>query len=337
MSKNWIDIMFIYVGTVIGAGFASGREIVEFFGVYGIKGIWGIYISGILFSVVGSLILIKIYNKKISNFNEMIYIMFKKKIGLIIDIIINLSLYTGFSIMIAGSGAIFKEQLNLPFNFGIMLMLLCSFIVFLFNLEGLSTINSILVPLLIMGIIFISIHIVTGELHKLPNIEGLHLTKKGNFITSSILYFGSNCLIILVIFSSLLPMIDNKKTAIIGGTMGGFILYILGVSILSSVLIHYDEVSSLDLPMLSICGHIGENYRKIYAVILWIAMFTTALANGFGFINKNFQNKNKTLVSSLFCISAIPLAKMGFSNLVGTIYPIFGVVGFLMVIYILLC
>ncbi|MGN9166075.1 YkvI family membrane protein [Tissierellaceae bacterium HCP3S3_D8] len=337
MGKSWIDIMFIYVGTVIGAGFASGREIVEFFGVYGIKGIWGIYISGILFSVVGSLILIKIYNKKISNFNDMIYIMFKKKIGLIIDIIINLSLYTGFSIMIAGSGAIFKEQLNLPFNFGIMLMLLCSFIVFLFNLEGLSTINSILVPLLIMGIIFISIHIVTGELHKLPNIEGLHLTKKGNFITSSILYFGSNCLIILVIFSSLLPMIDNKKTAIIGGTMGGFILYILGVSILSSVLIHYDEVSSLDLPMLSICGHIGENYRKIYAVILWIAMFTTALANGFGFINKNFQNKNKTLVSSLFCISAIPLAKMGFSNLVGIIYPIFGVIGFLMVIYILLC
>lgn len=336
MNKNWVNIMFIYVGAVIGAGFASGREIVEFFGVYGIRGIWGIYISGILFSIIGSLILIKIYNKKIGSFNEMIYIVFRKKIRPFIDIVINLSLYTGFSIMIAGSGAIFKEQFNLPFNLGIMFMLVCSFIVFLFNLEGLSIINSILVPLLILGIMTVSLYIVAGELHELPNIEGIHLTKKGNFITSAILYFGSNCLIILAVFSSLLPMIDNRTTAIIGGVMGGIILYILGVSILSSILIHYDEVVNLDLPMLIICGHIGKRYRMIYSVILWIAMFTTALANGFGFINKNSYNKNKILVSILLCISAIPLAKLGFSNLVGAIYPIFGIVGFLMTIYILL-
>lgn len=336
MNKNWINIMFIYVGAVIGAGFASGREIVEFFGIYGIRGIWGIYISGILFSIIGSLILIKIYNKKIGSFNEMIYIVFRKRIRPFIDIIINLSLYTGFSIMIAGSGSIFKEQFNLPFNLGIMFMLVCSFIVFLFNLEGLSIINSILVPLLILGIITISLYIVAGELHGLPNIEGIHFTKKGNFITSAVLYFGSNCLIILAVFSSLLPMIDNRTTAIIGGVMGGIILYILGVSILSSILIHYDEVVSLDLPMLIICGHIGKRYRMIYSVILWIAMFTTALANGFGFINKNSYNKNKILVSTLLCISAIPLAKLGFSNLVGIIYPIFGVVGVLMTAYILL-
>ena len=60
MEKNWIKIASIYVGTVIGAGFASGREIIEFFGVYGLKGIVGIIISGFLFSVLGSLLLIKI-------------------------------------------------------------------------------------------------------------------------------------------------------------------------------------------------------------------------------------------------------------------------------------
>ncbi len=31
MNKHWIKIASIYVGTVIGAGFASGREIIEFF------------------------------------------------------------------------------------------------------------------------------------------------------------------------------------------------------------------------------------------------------------------------------------------------------------------
>ncbi len=59
MNKHWIKIASIYVGTVIGAGFASGREIIDFFGVYGIKGIWGIVIAGLLFSLVGSLLLIE--------------------------------------------------------------------------------------------------------------------------------------------------------------------------------------------------------------------------------------------------------------------------------------
>ncbi len=57
-------------------------------------------------------------------------------------------------------------------------------------------------------------------------------------------------------------------------------------------------------------------------------MFTTALAQGFGFINRLREGRYKILFTILFCISAIPLAKLGFSNLVGVIYPIFGFIGF---------
>ena len=336
MNKNWIKIGFIYVGAVIGAGFASGREIIEFFGIYGAKGILGIIISGILFALTGSLILMKIYSYKINNLNELINKLFRKDIKLIINIIVNLSLYTGFSVMIAGSGAIFEEQLGLSFNLGIIVMIIFSFIVFLFNIEGLSLINSILIPILTLGIIFVSFYTVMGKNYNLLKMPGLKLTKKGNFITSSILYFGSNCLMIIAVFSSLLPIIDNKKTAILGSLMGGIILIILGISILSSMLIYYEDIFYLNLPMLKICSYIGESYRKIYAIILWIAMFTTALANGFGFINKNSKNNNKILISILFCISTIPLAKIGFVNLVGIIYPIFGFIGFIVTLCILL-
>jgi uncharacterized membrane protein YkvI len=154
-----MKIASIYVGTVIGAGFASGREIIEFFGVYGIKGIFGITISGILFSLIGGLLLLKIFNNKISGFEELICKIFGKKFGLILDNIMTIFLYTGFSVMVAGSGAIFEEELGLSFNLGIIVMIVLSFIVFLFSLEGLSFINSLLVPLLIIGIIFTSIYL----------------------------------------------------------------------------------------------------------------------------------------------------------------------------------
>ena len=336
MKKEWIKIASIYIGTVIGAGFASGREIIEFFGVYGINGIWGMIISGIIFSFIGSILLIKIYNNKIKGFDELIYKIFGKEFGLILNIIMTFSLYTGFSVMIAGSGAIFKQELNLSFDTGIIVMVIFAFIVFLFSLKGLSFINTILVPLLIIGIIFTSFYLNIREGYNFSNINVVNITAKGNFITSSLLYVGSNSLILIVVFSSLLPLIKSKKTALIGGLAGGIILSILGISILTSMLIYYNEVSSLDIPMLRICDYIGNGYRKFYAIILWIAMFTTALANGFGFISKISSKKYKVWITALYCLLSIPLAKLGFSNLIGVLYPIFGLIGFSVLAYTLI-
>lgn len=335
MNKQWIKIASIYVGTVIGAGFASGREIIEFFGVYGLKGVIGIIISGILFSLLGSLLLLKIYNNKVKGFDELVGKIFGDKFGIVLDTIMTISLYTGFSIMISGSGAVFKEELGMSFNFGIIVMVVLSFIVFLFSLEGLSFINSILVPLLIIGIIFTSIYLNIREGYDFSNIKGSNLTLKGNFLSSSLLYVGSNSLIIIIVFSSLLPLINSRKTAVLGGTIGGAILFVLGLSILSSMLIYYNEVSTMDIPMLRISNYISNSYRKFYAIILWIAMFTTALANGFGFTNKFSKSKYKVLITGGFCLLSIPLAKLGFANLVGIIYPIFGLIGFVILVFIL--
>ena len=335
MEKNWIKIASIYVGTVIGAGFASGREIIEFFGVYGLKGIVGIIVSGLLFSVLGSLLLIKIYNNRISDFNQLAALVFGRRLGFIIDTLIAFSLYTGFSVMVSGSGAIFMEELGISFNIGVLIMVICCFLVFLFSLEGLSFINTVLVPLLILGIVFTSLYLNIREGYNFSNVAGVNLTKKGNFLTSSILYFGSNSLIVLVVFSSLLPMIDSRRTAILAGAVGGAILCMLGLSILTAMLIYYNEVCYLEIPMIKICSYIGENYRKLYSVILWIAMYTTALANGFGFMNRISKERYKIPIIALFCIIAIPLAKVGFSNLIGIIYPIFGVIGFIMMVGVL--
>lgn len=172
--------------------------------------------------------------------------------------------------------------------------------------------------------------------YTLTNVEGLQYTIRGNFLTSSLLYFGSNALLVIVVFSTLLPIIDNKRTAILGGAFGGVILSLLGISILTSMFIYYKEVYTLEIPMLGISSYISNNYRILYAIVLWIAMFTTALANGFGFINRfNLENK-MGLKIGLFCLSSIPLTRFGFANLIGVIYPIFGVVGIAIMVIVLL-
>jgi uncharacterized membrane protein YkvI len=42
MRKINLQVAAAYVGTAIGAGFASGQEIMQFFVRFGHKGIWGV-------------------------------------------------------------------------------------------------------------------------------------------------------------------------------------------------------------------------------------------------------------------------------------------------------
>ncbi|HBT48846.1 MAG: hypothetical protein XD49_0570 [Caldanaerobacter subterraneus] len=60
MRKNSISsykIAATYIGTVVGAGFASGQEILQFFVYHGKKGILGLLIVTLLFVFYGNAIL----------------------------------------------------------------------------------------------------------------------------------------------------------------------------------------------------------------------------------------------------------------------------------------
>ena len=47
--KNIFKVTFVIIGTIIGAGFASGQEILIFFNNYGFYGLIGLIFSIILF------------------------------------------------------------------------------------------------------------------------------------------------------------------------------------------------------------------------------------------------------------------------------------------------
>ena len=55
--KNIAKVSLVIIGSLIGAGFASGQEIFMFFNCYGIKGILGIIIS----CTITALIIYKVF------------------------------------------------------------------------------------------------------------------------------------------------------------------------------------------------------------------------------------------------------------------------------------
>ena len=77
--KNVFKVVFVIIGTLIGAGFASGQEMYIFFFSYGINGIYGIIISSSLMGLIiyKSFKLINKYN--INNYKDFINIIFNFK------------------------------------------------------------------------------------------------------------------------------------------------------------------------------------------------------------------------------------------------------------------
>ena len=62
-----LKVVFVIIGTLIGAGFASGQEIYIFFFSYGVKGLMGIVVSSVLIGVTiyktFKITIDKMYNK----------------------------------------------------------------------------------------------------------------------------------------------------------------------------------------------------------------------------------------------------------------------------------
>ena len=135
--NNVIKVISIIIGTIIGAGFASGKEIFLFFKIYQGMGIIGIIFS-CLFTAIIIYVTLKIaIDKKIENNEEFLQKITKNNISKnILKIIINAFLIISFFIMIAGWSAFFKQKYNIPTIITSLIMSILLYFTFMKNIDG---------------------------------------------------------------------------------------------------------------------------------------------------------------------------------------------------------
>lgn len=146
-----LKVVFVIIGTLIGAGFASGQEIYTFFFSYGIKGILGIIVSGIIigFTIYKTFKLLEKNN--IKNYKEFLNVFIKnERLKEFSNAIINIFILVSFYIMIAGFGAYLEQEINLNSILGSSILAILCFILFKTNINGIVKINEILIPILIV-------------------------------------------------------------------------------------------------------------------------------------------------------------------------------------------
>ncbi|HZK57742.1 MAG TPA: hypothetical protein VFD17_05475, partial [Clostridia bacterium] len=153
--QSILTLASVYIGTVIGAGFASGQEVLQFFGKYGYKGILGITVITVLFSLLGASVLNIVYTRKIRSLEEFTMIYFGEAFFVVINIVLTFLLFISYVVMLSGSGAVANENFQIPYAYGIFAMAAITLYVFIFGIEGIAKANNIAVPLLILIILWV--------------------------------------------------------------------------------------------------------------------------------------------------------------------------------------
>lgn len=336
--KNIFKVASIYATTVIGAGFASGQEIMQFFSSYYKGGFYGIVTAGLLFCIIGCIVLDKVYTERIKDYNELIFPMMGWYMGWIVQIFASLFMLSVFCVMIAGSGNILSDCLHIPFKYGVVIMsMICMFII-LTNIRGIVIISTIVTPVLITGILVIGFYIIISKDASVFSINSCFEAITNNWFFSALIYVGYNSLLSLVIMSGLLPYLKSKSTGIAGGILGGLMLCFIALVLNTGIYMFYPEVMSHQFPIITIIEKFSMRVKSIYTFVLWLAMFVSAITSGYCLI-ESINSKirvDKKIITAVVCAFAIPMSSVGFSQLIALVYPIFGYIGVFVVLVILL-
>ena len=333
-----LSCVFVIIGIIIGAGFASGKEIYTFFFMYEQKGIIGIIISS---TIIGYIIYktLKIIKKyEINSYNELLKIIIKKKqiknldIELILNFIINLFLLITFFIMCAGFSAYFKQEFQINQIISSLAIAIITYIILSKNMKGIFLLNSILIPLIIIILSILGIK-------SIDQINKLNYIADGNmWLLKAILYASYNSITLVSLLIPIKKYIKDKKDALKTAVLCTIIIILLA-NIIGILLLKIDiNINKIELPTVYASGLFGEGYRYLYGIIILGAIITTAISSLFGFLNNVAKDEKRyKIINKTICFMSVLISLCGFSNLVNNLYPIFGVLGLIQLILILRC
>ena len=189
------QIAAVFIGTVVGAGLASGKEITQFFTSFGVTSFLGILFCGVFYVLMGSIIAKIGIKYNLNSYSDVLKIISPNLLGKITGVITTFYLISSASIILAGSGALINQFFGIPKIIGSLIMLCIACVFLLRGTEGLIEVNSFIVPALLCTITLILVlyFLFCKDSISLQYISSFEPPKDGVFI-STILYAGYNIL-----------------------------------------------------------------------------------------------------------------------------------------------
>lgn len=335
--------VIIYAGTfiafLIGSGFATGQEVLQYFTAYGFWGILGATVVFILFLYV-SVSFILVGNKNKFERPNDIYIYYcGKYIGKFFDYFSTLFIFLSYTVMVSGASATLNEQYGLPTIIGATLLVFLVTFTVAFGINKIIAVLGRIGPIIVILSIFLGLYAIFSNLKGVPDghkiVPQLPVLKAGaNWFLASLSYTGFCMLWLAAFISAIGAKTKNIKDGVYGMIFGafGFCLAIVIVSL--GLLAYISQVATSQVPSLYIASLIHPNFAFVFSFIVIAGIYTTAVPLLWTVVSRvisNDKDKRFPIVTVIVAIiGGIIGYKIPFAKLVNIVYVINGYVGFLL-------
>ncbi|WEG15062.1 hypothetical protein PU629_00075 [Pullulanibacillus sp. KACC 23026] len=318
--------MFLILGTMIGAGYASGRELWQFFGD---ESALAIILFSILFTLSLFVVMSISRNMRTQHYTPVLIKLLGEKMAILYDGLIFFYLFSTTVIMIAGGGAAL-EVLNIPYWGGIIFISLCLIGLFIAGNKGLVTMNTIVIPLLIVCLLGLLIKFTNGADHALQ----IHWDKQSNW-HAAFTFTSLNVVSLVAVLGGVGGEIKSKGEIWIASIGSGLILGAISFIYNQSLLHVASEMPLYEIPLFALLKDFPYVMTITMSGLLWFAIFTTAASGMFGLTTRLRSRFNGPLwlLTLILTLCMVPLTTLGFSTLIAVLYPIYGILN----LYFLAC
>ncbi|MFJ8236190.1 hypothetical protein ACIQ34_10630 [Ureibacillus sp. NPDC094379] len=330
--NNILRIGSAFIGVIVGAGFASGQEILQYFTSFGILGIFGAILSTALFSFIGMVLVWLGSYTQTSSHKDVIYRISGRYLGTVIDYILIFTLFGVGVVMIAGAGSNLNQQFGLPFFVGSTLMTILVILTGLLKVNRVVSIIGGITPFLIFFVVLISIYsllTMDASFASLNEVAQATPTTLPNWFISSINYVSFNVAVGASMSIVMGGTEKNPKTAAMGGLLGGLVLGILIILSHLAIFSKIEEVGTLDMPMLGIVSNLSPILGLLMSFVIFGMIYNTAIGMFFSFTARFAESGTKKF-KIFFIVTMIVgylASYVGFTELVSYFYPLIGYLG----------
>lgn len=347
MNKYSLQIALAYMSVVIGGGFASGNEVLQFFTGYGLAGIAGSVVAAVLFAFLGMQIARISSVMQAGSHKQVLYILFGEKAGFVVDVILSFFLYGVGVVMLAGAGSTLLQQFGLAPLFGSVLMTVLVVATLCLNVKGIVNLISAVMPFLLVMVVSITVYSIytsTGTQAELTQVaEDIPVitflgAEVPNWALSGLLYASFNIAVGFPMLAVIGGLTKQPKAASLGGMSGGlglgFLIIVLNIGLFANL----DKLVGIEIPTLLLAEQIHPWLAVLMSLALIGMIYSTAVGMFFAF-GARFATPDTNrfkILSAIFAAIGLALSQVGFTKLVGTVYPMLGVVGLILIIAIAL-
>lgn len=336
-----------FAGTVVGAGFASGQEVLQFFGLYGLKAIWGIGLAGGILGFFGYLILRAGADLQARSHRDILDGLGSPALAATLDGLLLLFLLGGFAAMAAGAGAVAREQFGLPAAAGSTLLVAGTVVTVLFGLNSVVRAIAAVVPWLIGAVLLVA----AGSLATHPPALEWAAPERAVFSSWPLaaLVYGSYNLVLSVAVLGPLGRVSPRQALLPGALLGAGILAGGALAIhLSLFTLNPSLLSETELPMLLLARRLAPRLGPLYTLVLLAEVYTTAVGNLFGLVARFGTRAHRSRPASAAALPAEArdrrwlaitlavaalgwlMARLGLSTLIRNLYSLMGVAGLIL-------